>query len=92
MFLTDALRLHEQISDHGDNAGAITRFMNAAEHLLVAVLVKFLADSNLKMLSDSAIMLDGPLALFGQPAKWRPSFQIVARLEAPRDHRHQGGK
>ncbi|SOY39574.1 hypothetical protein [Cupriavidus taiwanensis] len=75
VFLTDALRLHEQISDHGDNSAAITRFMNAAEHLQVAVLVKFMADKNLEMLADSAIMLDGPLALFGQPAKFHASLQ-----------------
>lgn len=75
VYLTDALRLHEQMSDHGDNSSAITRFMNAAEHLQVATLVKYMADTNLKMLSNTAIMIDGPLALFGQPAKFHAGLQ-----------------
>ncbi|KIM00557.1 hypothetical protein CCC_03159 [Paramagnetospirillum magnetotacticum MS-1] len=68
-YVTDYMRIHEQISDYGDNSAAITRFMNAAEHLLVATLVKTLADSNLTQLSSMAFIIDGPLALFGQPAK-----------------------
>lgn len=75
VYLTDAMRLHEQISDHGDNAAAITRFMNAVEHLQVATLVKLLADTNLQLLSHTAIMIDGPLALFGQPARFHLPLQ-----------------
>lgn len=75
VYHTDALRLHEQMSDHGDNASAITRFMNAAEHLQVATLIKFMSDNNLKQLSETAFMIDGPLALFGQPARFHAGLQ-----------------
>ncbi|KAF0223086.1 MAG: hypothetical protein FD176_2252 [Rhodospirillaceae bacterium] len=68
-YVTDCMRIHEQISDYGDNTAAITRFMNAAEHLLMATLIKTLVDSNITQLSSMAFIVDGPLALFGQPAK-----------------------
>lgn len=35
-YATDFLRLHEGISDFGDNASAMTRMMNAVEHLMLA--------------------------------------------------------
>jgi hypothetical protein len=75
VYVTDTLRIHEQISDHGDNASAMTRFMNAVEHLQLATLVKTLADHDLESLSQTAFMVDGPLALFGQPAKFHSSIQ-----------------
>jgi hypothetical protein len=75
VYVTDTLRIHEQISDHGDNASAMTRFMNAVEHLQLATLVKTLADHDLEGLSQTAFMVDGPLALFGQPAKFHSSIQ-----------------
>jgi len=53
----------------------MTRFMNATEHLLLANLVKELADSDMEGLSKCAVMIDGPLALFGQPAKYHASLQ-----------------
>lgn len=76
VFLTDSLRIHEQISDFGDNTAAMTRFMNAAEHLIVATLVRMLAHYQPKALSDMAFIVDGPLAIFGQPAR------ISARLQS----------
>lgn len=76
VFLTDSLRIHEQISDFGDNTAAMTRFMNAAEHLIVATLVRMLAHYQPKALSEMAFIVDGPLAIFGQPAR------ISARLQS----------
>ncbi|MEI7463743.1 MAG: hypothetical protein WCJ87_00130 [Burkholderiales bacterium] len=75
VYVTDALRIHEQISDFGDNTAAITRFMNAAEHLQICTLLKTMSDNSLETLSKSAVMVDGPLALFGQPAKFHASLQ-----------------
>jgi hypothetical protein len=68
VYLTDTLRVHEQISDYGDCTSAITRFMNAAEHLLIATFIRMLAFYQPKILSEMAFILDGPLAIFGQPA------------------------
>lgn len=69
VFLTDKLRLHEQLSDFGDNTSAMTRFMNVTEHLLVASYVRLLLDINPVGLSSMGFIVDGPLAIFGQPAK-----------------------
>lgn len=68
VYITDDLRIHEQISDYGDCAAAITRFMNVTEHLLVASIVRMLADYQPAALSNMGFILDGPLAIFGQPA------------------------
>ena len=69
VYATDVMRIHEQISDYGDNGSAITRFMNAIEHLLMCTLIKTMFENNIEVLSSSAFVIDGPLALFGQPAK-----------------------
>lgn len=69
VYLTDKLRLHEQLSDFGDNASAMTRFMNVTEHLLVASCVRTLLDIDPVGLSNMGFIVDGPLAIFGQPAK-----------------------
>lgn len=75
VYVTDSLRIHEQISDQGDNSAAITRFMNAIEHLQLATLLKAMSDNNLSTVSATAIIVDGPLALFGQPARYHASIQ-----------------
>ncbi|CAB3718146.1 hypothetical protein LMG1866_03585 [Achromobacter ruhlandii] len=75
VYVTDSLRIHEQISDQGDNSSAITRFMNAVEHLQLATLLKVMADNSLSTVAGAAIMVDGPLALFGQPARYHASIQ-----------------
>ena len=77
VFLTDSLRIHEQISDFGDNTAAMTRFMNAAEHLIVATLVRMLAHYQPKALSEMAFIVDGPLAIFGQPARISERLQSL---------------
>lgn len=69
VFVTDWLRLHEDISDFGNNASAMTRMMNAVEHLLLATLIHQVFHSNPRVLSKMAFVVDGPLAVFGQPAK-----------------------
>lgn len=75
VYLTDTLRIHEQISDFGDCTSAITRFMNASEQLLLATFIRMLLYYNPQILSQMAFIIDGPLAVFGQPAKI--SFPLV---------------
>ena len=72
VYATDWLRLHEGISDFGDNASAMTRMMNAVEHLLLAGLVLEMLAGNPAALGKVAFVMDGPLALFGEPAKLHP--------------------
>lgn len=69
VFVTDTLRIHEQISDHGENGSAMTRFMNVVEHLIIASFIRMLGKHNPELLSQMAFIIDGPLAIFGQPAK-----------------------
>ncbi|MDX1916247.1 MAG: hypothetical protein SFU55_11745 [Methylophilus sp.] len=68
IYMTDCLRIHEQITDYGDCSAAITRFMNVAEHLILATFIRMLAHYQPKTLSKMAFIVDGPLAIFGQPA------------------------
>lgn len=72
VYVTDWLRLHEGISDFGDNTSAMTRMMNAVEHLLLAAFILELLKANPAALSNIAFVMDGPLALFGEPAKLHP--------------------
>jgi hypothetical protein len=69
VFATDWLRLHEDVSDFGNNTSAMTRMMNAIEHLLMAALIQQVFSADPRALSKMAFVMDGPLAIFGQPAK-----------------------
>lgn len=69
IYATDWLRLHEGISDFGDNTSAMTRMMNAVEHLLLGAFIMELLNSTPSSLNKIAFVIDGPLALFGEPAK-----------------------
>ncbi len=69
VYATDWLRLHEGISDFGDNTSAMTRMMNAVEHLLLSAFILELLNNSPAALSSIAFIIDGPLALFGEPAK-----------------------
>jgi hypothetical protein len=69
VYATDWLRLHEGISDFGNNASAMTRVMNAVEHLLLGAFILELLNNSPAALSSIAFVIDGPLALFGEPAK-----------------------
>ena len=69
IYATDWLRLHEGLSDFGDNTSAITRMMNAVEHLLLAAFILEFLQGNPASLASIAFVMDGPLAVFGQPAK-----------------------
>ncbi|WP_046245425.1 hypothetical protein [Hymenobacter terrenus] len=72
VYVTDWLRLHEGISDFGDNASAMTRMMNAVEHLLLGAFMLEMLQGNPMALTKVAFVMDGPLALFGEPAKLHP--------------------
>ncbi len=72
IYATDWLRLHEGLSDFGDNTSAMTRMMNTVEHLLLAAFILELLDGNPAALGSIAFVMDGPLALFGEPAKLHP--------------------
>ncbi|MGA7951910.1 MAG: hypothetical protein WCA07_00170 [Gloeobacterales cyanobacterium] len=77
IYATDCLRLHEEISDFGSNISPMTRFMNVIEHLVIAGMIRMLHDREPAALSKLAFIMDGPLAVFGQPAwvgRWLMPF------------------
>lgn len=75
IFATDVLRLHEGISDFGDNSAAMTRMMNAVEHLMLAAFIMQVWRGDLSRLAELAFVMDGPLAIFGEPAKLSQRLQ-----------------
>lgn len=80
VFLTDWLRLHEDISDFGNNTSAMTRMMNAVEHLLFVGLVQQVFKADPRALAKMAFVMDGPLAIFGQPAKLHARIMSFLQL------------
>jgi hypothetical protein len=77
VYATDFLRLHEGISDFGDNASAMTRMMNAVEHLMLAGFISQVFEAQPQALADIAFVLDGPLGIFGEPAKLSQRVQAL---------------
>ena len=69
LFETDALRFHERFNERGSNGevhGEVRRVIEVLS--LVNILRFFEHDDRLHFLRDCAFILDGPLAVFGQPA------------------------
>lgn len=77
IYATDWLRLHEGLSDFGNNTSAMTRMMNAVEHLLLAAFILELLHGNPTSLGSIAFVMDGPLALFGEPARLRTGMMTL---------------
>lgn len=86
VYVTDDLRIHEQITDHGDCGAAITRFMNVTEHLMMASCVRIVADDNPRTLGSMGFILDGPLAIFGQPADIHKRLMVLYDSIAQKAH------
>ena len=72
VYPSDCLRIWEDVGDTGSNQSALTRFTNAFIHILIAHYIRFLKekspDSYLNALSDLCFIVNGPLAVFGNPA------------------------
>lgn len=69
LFETDALRFHQRFNESGSNGevhGEVRRVIEVLS--LVNVIRFFERDDRLHYLKDCAFVLDGPLAVFGQPA------------------------
>ena len=73
LFETDALRFHERFNDLGTNGEVHGEVRHVLEVLsLVNILRFFEHSSRIHYLRDCAFVLDGPLAVFGQPAWLAP--------------------
>jgi hypothetical protein len=72
LFPTDVLRLHEEVSEEGTNQSALGRLMSVIELLVLVGLATLLWEqSRQKALPTTLFIVDGPLAVFGTPAKLR---------------------
>lgn len=72
LFPTDVLRIHEEVGEEGTNQSALGRLMSVIELLVLVGLATLLWEqSRQKALPSTLFIVDGPLAVFGTPAKLR---------------------
>ncbi len=72
LFPTDVLRIHEEVSEEGSNQSALGRLMSVVELLVLVGLTTLLWEqSRYDLLPSTLFIVDGPLAMYGPPAKLR---------------------
>lgn len=83
LFPTDVLRIHEEVGEEGSNLSALGRLMSVVELLVLVGLATLLWEqSRQELLPVTLFIVDGPLAMYGPPAKLRGRaldyFQLMA--------------
>lgn len=69
---TDTLRIHEAVSEEGTNEEALGRLRSVVELLVLVGLATLLwQQSRGDLLPSTLFIVDGPLAMYGEPAKLR---------------------
>lgn len=84
LYSTDALRIHERMNPAGTNGAIFAEIMQVWERVWIVHILRSLEAKNwLSSLRRLAIVLDGPLAVFGQPA-WisQAICQELSRINA----------
>lgn len=72
LFPTDVLRIHEEVGEETRNESALGRLMSVAELLVLVGLSTLLWEQSRKeLLPTTLFIVDGPLAMYGPPAKLR---------------------
>lgn len=84
LFPTDVLRIHEEVVEDGSNESALGRLMQVVELLVVTGLANLLWEqSRAELFCKTLFIMDGPMAIYGPPAKLRARalayFQGMAR-------------
>lgn len=70
LFPTDVLRIHEEVGEEGSNQSALGRLMSVVELLVLVGLATLLWEqSRHDLLPSTLFIVDGPLAMYGPPAK-----------------------
>lgn len=87
LFPTDTLRIHEEAIEEGTNEAALGRLMSVVELLVLVGLTTLLWEqSRNELLQTTLFIVDGPLAIYGSPAKLRlralTYFQAMATSTA----------
>jgi hypothetical protein len=68
LFISDCLRIWEGVNDLHANQEPASRFMSYLEHLLPIHYLRHLRNNSPNELANVAVMIDGPLAVFGNAA------------------------
>jgi hypothetical protein len=73
VYPSDALRIHEGFRDFGSNGECFGEVMRVLEHLFLVGFLRYMErlctkSGNWSMFCDTAIVMDGSLAVFGHPA------------------------
>ena len=72
LFPTDVLRIHEEVVEEGTNEAALGRLMSVTELLVLVGLTSLLWEQHrADLLPSTLFIVDGPLAMYGPPAKLR---------------------
>lgn len=72
LYPTDVLRIHEEVAEEGANQSALGRLMSVVELLVLVGLATLLwQQSRHELLPTTLFIVDGPLAMYGPPAKLR---------------------
>lgn len=72
LYATDTLRLHEAVSEEGRNEEPLGRLRSVLELLVLVGLTTLLwQQSRSDLLASTLFIVDGPLAMYGEPAKLR---------------------
>ncbi|MEW5894449.1 MAG: hypothetical protein AB1650_01640 [Candidatus Omnitrophota bacterium] len=82
LYISDCLRIWEAINDFFPNQEPASRFMSYIEHLLPIHYLRNLRDHSPQVLANVAVLIDGPLAVFGNAA-WlhRSIMQFLFNLK-----------
>lgn len=72
LYPTDVLRIHEEVGEEGTNQSALGRLMSVVELLVLVGLSTLLWEQSRRdLLPTTLFIVDGPLAVYGPPAKLR---------------------
>lgn len=72
LFPTDTLRIYEEVTEEGSNQVALSRLMQVIELLVMVGLATLLWEqSRHDLLRTTLFVMDGPMAVYGPPAKLR---------------------
>lgn len=77
VYVTDALRVHEPFVDDGSNMECFNRLMTALEHILTVHLIRCAARIDPSVTDNMHVIVDGPLAIFGEPARFHRGIMSV---------------
>ncbi|MCK6568009.1 MAG: hypothetical protein DCC59_10545 [Chloroflexi bacterium] len=69
LYSTDALRIHEGMVPDSTNGAMFAEIMQTIERILIVHILRWFEQKELLyLLKDIALVIDGPLAIFGHPA------------------------